>query len=264
MVTSGKIFLVSPKPLVGGYQLGYTNEIKQGMSGGPLLDQSGKLVGVNGLLAYPILNNAYVYQDGSRPSNELRQKLRQVSFAVPIQTLAQVAPQLAVIPSEWRNNQPVPNQPPLTGIAGKIDSIAQQITLRIDARNPDNGNGSGIIIAHQGQTYYVLTAEHVVKKPDEYTIVTPDGQKHSVKANDIVKENGLDVAIVKFTSNKTYLVATLAKYNLFINSKRHWVFLSGFPKSSAGKRKFTPGFRFSREQGFVEAKDTASKLSNGY
>lgn len=123
--STGKISLVSPKPFVGGYQIGYTNEIIQGMSGGPLLNQEGKLIGVNGLLNYPILNDAYVYQDNSSPSADLRQRLREFSFAVPIQTLAQVAPQLAVIPSEWRNHKQFSNQQTLTGLAGKIDRIAQ-------------------------------------------------------------------------------------------------------------------------------------------
>ncbi|PSB02333.1 hypothetical protein C7B64_13650 [Merismopedia glauca CCAP 1448/3] len=78
-LTTGKISLVSPQPFVGGYQIGYTNEIKQGMSGGALLNGEGKLIGVNGLLKYPILNEAYNYQDGSQPSKELRQQLRQLS-----------------------------------------------------------------------------------------------------------------------------------------------------------------------------------------
>jgi S1-C subfamily serine protease len=175
LITTGKISIIAPKPLLGGYQLGYTNEIKQGMSGGPLLNQSGELIGVNGLLNAAILNDTYTYLDGSTPSNELRQQLQKVSFAVPIQTLAIVAPQLAVIPPQWRrgnSNEPsrVAKQPTNIGLVGEIDLIAQQITLRIDSKN--NGNGSGIIMARQGQTYYVLTNFHVVENPDQYTVVT--------------------------------------------------------------------------------------------
>ncbi len=70
VISSGKISLLSPQPLVGGYQIGYTNSVQQGMSGGPLLNLEGQLIGVNGLLNFAILNDAYVYQNGSRPSTE--------------------------------------------------------------------------------------------------------------------------------------------------------------------------------------------------
>ncbi|PSB26669.1 serine protease [Chlorogloea sp. CCALA 695] len=265
LITTGKISLIAPKPLAGGYQLGYTNQIKQGMSGGPLLNQSGELIGVNGLLNNAILNDTYTYLDGSSPTNEVRQQLRQLSFAVPIATLAQLPTQEAVIPSQERNQNPqpvpVPKQSALTGVAGEVDLIAQQITLRIDSKN--NGNGSGVIIARQGQIYYVLTASHVVENQDQYTVLTPDGETHPVAANDIVKEAGLDVAILKFSSQKEYPVATLARYNLS-DSKSHWVFLSGFPGSQKGHRKFSPGVRFDKNDGFFQTKDTTANLSNGY
>ncbi|PSB26364.1 tetratricopeptide repeat-containing S1 family peptidase, partial [Chlorogloea sp. CCALA 695] len=265
LFTTGKISIIAPKPLLGGYQLGYTNEIKQGMSGGPLLNQAGELIGVNGLSNEAILNDTYTYLDGSSPSDELRQRLRKVSFAVPIQTLAIVAPQLAIIPPQEGSNNPqsvsLPKQSTLTGIAGEVDLIAQQITLRIDSKN--NGNGSGVVIARQGQTYYVLTAAHVVKNQDQYTVLTPDREIHIVKTKDIFLEEGLDVAILKFSSEKEYPVATLARYNLS-DSKSHWIFLSGLSGSQKGLRKFSPGVRFDKTRGFFETKDTATKLSNGY
>lgn len=48
--------MVLKKSLQEGYQLGYTNEIEQGMSGGPVLDQSGRLIAINGRLKYPLTN----------------------------------------------------------------------------------------------------------------------------------------------------------------------------------------------------------------
>jgi tetratricopeptide (TPR) repeat protein/S1-C subfamily serine protease len=250
VITSGKISLLSTQPLVGGYQIGYTNEIRQGMSGGALLNQSGELIGINGLTNNAILNETYVYQDGTRPSVEQLQRLRQLSFAVPIETLAKVAPNLAILPPEWRNQQQV-EKPAGKTFIDKVDNIAQQITVRIDSKN--HGNGSGVIIAKQGQTYYVVTAAHVVKNPDSYKIITPDSKRYAVQPENIFKPEGLDAALVKFTSNQTYSVATIAKYNLYSSNKNRWIFLSGFPGKDGGKRKLTAGLLRDKEAIFAHA-----------
>ncbi len=223
------------------------------MSGGPLLNLEGQLIGVNGLLNFAILNDAYVYQNGSRPSTEQLQHFRQLSFAVPIQTIAQIAPNIADVSPKGQNQQQ-PTQPPATNnIVDQVNSIAEQITVRIDSKN--NGNGSGVIIAHTGQTYYVVTASHVVKNPDSYEIVTPDGQRYALQQENIVKPEGLDAALLQFTSNQTYSVATIAKYNLFNLNTNNLVFLSGFPGYSGGKRKFTAGYLQDKEKVFNRAKD---------
>ncbi|MEH2242265.1 tetratricopeptide repeat protein [Nostoc sp.] len=252
VITNGKISLLSEQPLVGGYQIGYTNEIRQGMSGGALLNQSGQLIGINGLLNNAILNEAYFYQNGTKPSAEQLQQLRKLSFAVPIQTLAKVAPNLAVIPPEWRNQQQAQKLPVGNTFVDKVNNIAEQITVRIDSQN--HGNGSGVIIAKQGDTYYVVTALHVVKNPDNYQIIALDGKQYVVQQSNIFKSEGLDAAVVKFTSNQTYTVATIAKYNLYSSSKIPWIFLSGFPQEAAGKRKLTAGLRsYNRGAIFIRA-----------
>ncbi|MFN6519020.1 MAG: tetratricopeptide repeat protein [Nostoc sp. CreGUA01] len=252
VITNGKISLLSSQPLIGGYQIGYTNKIRPGMSGGALLNQSGQLIGVNGLTSNAILNEAYFYQDGTRPSAEQLQQLRKLSFAVPIQTLAKVAPNLANIPPEWRNQQQAQKPPVGNTFVDNINQIAEEITVRIDSKN--NGNGSGVIIAKQDDTYYVITAGHVFKEPDNYTIITPDGQQYVVQPENIVKSEGLDAALLKFTSKQTYSVATIAKYNLYYSStKNRWVFVSGFPGESGGKRKFTAGLLLRPEKVFSRA-----------
>ncbi len=252
VISNGKISLLSSQPLIGGYQIGYTNDIRQGMSGGALLNQSGQLIGVNGLTNNAILNEAYTYQDGTRPSTEQIQNFRQLSFAVPIQTLAKVAPNLAIIPPEWRNQQQAQKPPVGNTFVDKVNQIAEEITVRIDSKS--SGNGSGVIIAKQDDTYYVITAGHVFKKPDNYTIITPDGKQYAVQPENIVKSEGLDAALLKFTSKQTYSVATIAKYNLYYSStKNRWVFVSGFPGESGGKRKFTAGLLLRPEKVFSRA-----------
>ena len=96
-------------------------------------------------------------------------------------------------------------------MAKKLDDIAQQITVLINSKN--SGNGSGAIIAKEGNTYYVLTAAHVVQNPDSYNLVAPDGTTYQLDANQMTVLPEVDLAIVKFTSEKTYSVATLARYN---------------------------------------------------
>ncbi|MHC5771729.1 MAG: tetratricopeptide repeat-containing S1 family peptidase [Nostoc sp.] len=265
VITNGKISLLSSQPLAGGYQIGYTNEIRQGMSGGALLSKSGQLIGVNGLTKNAILNEAYTYEDGTRPSAEQIQNFRQLSFAVPIQTLAKVAPNLAIVPPEWRNQQQAKKPPIGNTFVDKVNNIAQQITVRIDSKN--NGNGSGVIIAKEGQIYYVVTAAHVVENLDNYEIITPDGKQYAVQPENIFKPEGLDAAIVKFTSNQTYSIATLSTYNLsfsdaFTETKRPWVFVSGFPKTNRGNRKLTPGFLSIGEA--LVARSESSELSQAF
>lgn len=83
---SGEVYLVLEKALEGGYQVGYTNEIEKGMSGGSLLNHRGELVAINGMHAYPLWGDPYVYEDGSQPSAKLREKMVHYSWGIPIET----------------------------------------------------------------------------------------------------------------------------------------------------------------------------------
>jgi Flp pilus assembly protein TadD/S1-C subfamily serine protease len=155
-----------------------------------------------------------------------------------------------------------------TGLPGKIDNIAQQITVRIDSQN--NGNGSGVIVAHDGDTYYVATAGHVVQNQDNYTIVAPDGQSYRIAKATIKTFEGVDLAVVQFKSQKAYSVATLAKYDLNYNYNEgvRWVFVSGFPSQKAETKQLPPrlltaGVVVSKDQANFAAKDSYS-LANGY
>jgi tetratricopeptide (TPR) repeat protein len=96
-----------------------------------------------------------------------------------------------------------------SSITTNVKKIAEKITVRIDF---PGGNGSGVIIAHQGNNYYILTAKHVVEEENEYTIVTPDGVVYPVDYTTVKKLEGVDLAVLQFQSEKAYQVATLVDY----------------------------------------------------
>ncbi|MDF5712148.1 MAG: serine protease [Nostoc sp. S4] len=82
--TNGKVLLLLPKALDGGYQIGYSNDIQKGMSGGPLLNCRGEVVGVNGMQANPLWDAPSIFVDGSQADKELHEQINRLSWAVPI------------------------------------------------------------------------------------------------------------------------------------------------------------------------------------
>ena len=69
-----------------------------------------------------------------------------------------------------------------------IASMAKDVTVVINGQNP----GSGVIVSKQGNTYYVLTAKHVVATQDEYEIVTSDAKSHKLDYSTVKKLPGVD------------------------------------------------------------------------
>jgi serine protease Do len=115
-----------------------------------------------------------------------------------------------------------------SALSGKqVNDIAREVTVLIRG---EQGHGSGVIIQKSGNTYYVLTAEHVVRKKDDFKLVTADKQAYAVDYSQIQKINGVDLALVKFTSDKNYQVA---KVGTAKTSEGQDVYVSGWPSNGA-------------------------------
>lgn len=89
LLTEGKISILPDKTLKGGYQIGYTNEVRQGMSGGPIFNQVGELVGINGRRANPIVAE-YLFEDGTEPSSSQLANFQNVSWGIPLITVLNI------------------------------------------------------------------------------------------------------------------------------------------------------------------------------
>jgi tetratricopeptide (TPR) repeat protein/S1-C subfamily serine protease len=258
VLTTGKIQQIISQPsLKDGYEIGYTSDIQPGMSGGAIISNTGNLIGINGISSYPLSNSAYVYTNGKRPTNTEIQEFRKLSWGIPIKTvLAQVKPETLTA-----YNLPIPDikqqiaETPLTGWLGELEAKAKQITVRIDSSS--GSNGSGVIIAKEGDIYTVLTAAHVVCKPPDkpgkcepntYKILTVNGKEYPVEPSTIKLEEGVDLAVVKFTSRENYQVATLANYPI---KDDEYMFTAGYPRlGEKSPWRFTLGQIHSKEIGF--------------
>ena len=256
---TGKVQQIISQPsLKAGYEIGYTSDIEQGMSGGAIISSQGYLLGINGISSYPLVNSGYVYTNGKRPTNTEIQEFRKLSWGIPIRTvLGQVRPEVLTA-----YNLPIPDikqqiaEVPLTGWLGELEAKAKQITVRIDSSS--GANGSGVIIAKEGDIYTVLTAAHVVCKPPDkpgkcepntYKILTVDDKQYPVEPSTIKLEEGVDLAVVKFTSRENYQVATLANYP---TKDYEYMFTAGYPRlGEKSPWRFTLGQIYSQEQGLL-------------
>ncbi len=93
-VTKGQVSLLPPKSLDSGYRLGYTNDIEIGMSGGPILNGKGLLVGINGRTKYrdPAFG-VYTFADGSEPPEAMLEQMVSSSWGIPIRSYLQLVSQ---------------------------------------------------------------------------------------------------------------------------------------------------------------------------
>jgi tetratricopeptide (TPR) repeat protein len=120
-----------------------------------------------------------------------------------------------------------------------IPEIARSVTVQITGAD----TGSGVIIKHEGNTYTVLSAKHVVENSGAYAVNTPDGQNHSIDNGAIKKfPEGVDLAILFFQSTQNYQAITLGDSTEALPGKPCYV--SGFaavPGKTETRYQFSEG-----------------------
>lgn len=109
----------------------------------------------------------------------------------------------------------------------QVAEIATPITVQI---NSNLGDGSGVIIAKNGNVYTVLTVNHVVQDSSiKYSVRT--NQEKDYQVTDVINlqttDEEADLAIVKFESSDTYPVATLGNSEQSVIGSQIYVF--GYP-----------------------------------
>jgi tetratricopeptide (TPR) repeat protein/S1-C subfamily serine protease len=267
-ITKGQVSQLSDIPFDDGTQIGYvTNKgekgIRQGMSGGAIFDARGVFLGINTVGVAPILPD-YTYNDGSKPLPKLKAKYQEANWGIPIYNfLTRVKPDILY---GYANLPKVERQVTPTGYLAKLNIKARQMTVRIEN---SGGNGSGVIVAKEGNSYYVLTAKHVFQnretnqKYTDHQIITYDQDRRGVTST--VVAEGVDLAVVKFESNNKYSVAKLGEYSPNQNAL---AFVGGFPErmdinSPLWQWQLNPGFVLDREMGKLYTQ-TNQSFSNGY
>jgi WD40 repeat protein len=108
-------------------------------------------------------------------------------------TIVWVAPTIALAPEE-------------------INQLASNIVARIDG-DIDKNNGTGFIVARNGNRYTVLTNEHVVRNSTNQRLTMPDGRVYRFSSQQIkVWPGDVDLAVIEFESDREYAVAKLGNF----------------------------------------------------
>lgn len=107
----------------------------------------------------------------------------------------------------------------------EIQRLAKQSTVRIKGCS----NASGVIIHKSGSSYTILTAAHAMRNSGCQIVTTDDNEYGVTQVKLFI--NNVDLAVVKFDSNKSYRVAKATDNSDRVESGEN-IYISGFPLTS--------------------------------
>jgi S1-C subfamily serine protease len=90
-IVNSQIVQILPIPISGGYTIGSDRSIEKGMSGGPTIDRSGALIGINGIHANPLWDSPEMLEDGSKVGDVLQEQIKNANWAIPIEFIKEYA-----------------------------------------------------------------------------------------------------------------------------------------------------------------------------
>jgi len=166
----------------------------------------------------------------------------------------------AVLPAGFTGGKPavdstLPIENSSTNPASR-ETMARETTVLIEGAS----QGSGVIIARSGKTYYVATAEHVIRQSGSYSLQTYDGKQHQLSSNAVKVLRGVDLAVLEFTSDRNYRVARLANSDLLygVESTSTPIYTAGFPAKTSNKPR-----RYVLSQGQI-MRNSPGDMAEGY
>lgn len=247
-----KVFRKLDRPMQKGYQLGYFLSIRNGMSGGPLFNDQGQVVGINGMGDLAIFSNPdiFLYRDGSRvsesinlPSAQALELLASASWAIPSESIIYFLPDglNLTLDSDSITSSSTPLFiPSKDEIKNKAQAITVEIVnLNVTESEPFHSASSGVIVKKVRNLYYVVTTEDFVSIDDDYIAIVKQPPFLSSKTYDLQVEKiypKQNLAIFTFTSKQNYDVAKIANSNN--SSTGQSAYISGFSSSIISDENF--------------------------
>jgi tetratricopeptide (TPR) repeat protein len=124
---------------------------------------------------------------------------------------------------------------------------------------------SGVIVAQEGNSYYVLTTGYAVRDAKNLQVTTHDRYTYKINPTEIKRSTETDLAVIKFTSSRSYQPAVLGDYRL-VDQSLMMVAGWSWPRAVGDQTtrwQLQPGRISSQTESKFKTKDKNS-FTNGY